>query len=93
MFRKIALIIATSAAVTLASGAGAAERPGFNALGAFSPYEAARPQIRTDVNATAAREAGIRDCNAAAAGLKQYSYGVTESQVYRSCMARHGQVE
>jgi hypothetical protein len=93
MFRKIALIIATSAAVTLASGASAAERSGFNAFGTFSPYEAARPQMQTDAKARAEREASIRDCTTAAAGLKQYTYGVTESQVYRSCMARHGQVE
>jgi hypothetical protein len=42
---------------------------------------------------SAARAAAIRECNARASKYLQATWGVTEIQVYRACMAEHHQVE
>jgi hypothetical protein len=43
---------------------------------------------------TAARAAAIRECNRAAVKYPIPTYGVTfEINVYRACMAQHGQQE
>jgi hypothetical protein len=42
---------------------------------------------------TAARAAALHECSAREAQYSEYDWGVTEIQVYRSCMAEHGQPE
>ena len=42
---------------------------------------------------TAARAAALRACSAREAQYPDYLWGVTEIQIYRSCMAEHGQPE
>lgn len=42
---------------------------------------------------SAGRAAAIRECNRAAAKYPEYLWGDFEIQVYRSCMAQHGQHE
>jgi hypothetical protein len=42
---------------------------------------------------TAARAAALRACTAREAQYPDYLWGVTELQIYRSCMAEHGQPE
>lgn len=45
------------------------------------------------VHMSAARAAALRECNARAAPYIQRDWGVTELQIYRSCMAEHHQPE
>jgi hypothetical protein len=40
-----------------------------------------------------ARAAAIRECNAQSSKYAEYVWGITEIQIYRSCMARHQQLE
>jgi hypothetical protein len=40
-----------------------------------------------------ARAKAIHECNIRAAKYKQYTWGVTEITVYRTCMAEQGQQE
>ena len=40
-----------------------------------------------------ARDTALRDCSNQAQGYSEDTWGNTESQVYRSCMASHGQAE
>jgi hypothetical protein len=42
---------------------------------------------------SAARAAALRECTAREARFSEYLWGDTEIQVYRSCMAEHGQPE
>jgi len=42
---------------------------------------------------TAARAAALRECTGREAQYPEYLWGVTEIQVYRACMAEHGQPE
>jgi hypothetical protein len=35
----------------------------------------------------------LRECNGLAASFRDYSWGITQSDIYRSCEARHGQSE
>ena len=39
------------------------------------------------------RAGALRDCNEQAAGFRDYTWGHTQSDHYRSCMAQHGQPE
>ena len=39
------------------------------------------------------RARALRDCNEQAAGLREYTWGVRSSDVYRACMAGRGEVE
>jgi hypothetical protein len=39
------------------------------------------------------REQALRECNAAVAKYKQYTWGHQEIDIYRTCMANHGQQE
>ena len=39
------------------------------------------------------RARALRDCNGQVDGLREYTWGVRKSDVYRSCMAGYGQVE
>jgi uncharacterized membrane protein len=42
---------------------------------------------------SAARAADLRECNNVAKGYVDYNWGVRQSDVYRACMAEHGQPE
>jgi hypothetical protein len=46
-----------------------------------------------DVQISAARAAAIHECNVLAARYPIHEWGNTQIQLYRSCMARHGQQE
>ena len=39
------------------------------------------------------RARALRECNEQAAGFRDYTWGHTQSDLYRSCMAQHGQPE
>jgi Tfp pilus assembly protein PilE len=45
------------------------------------------------VHMSAARAAALRECNARAEPYIQRDWGVTQLQIYRSCMAEHHQPE
>jgi hypothetical protein len=45
------------------------------------------------VHMSAARVAALRECNARARPYIQRDWGVTELQIYRSCMAEYNQAE
>jgi hypothetical protein len=58
-----------------------------NAYGAVTPFGS--PGER---HVSAARAAAIHQCSAVAARYTEYTWGVQEIQLYRACMAEHGQV-
>jgi hypothetical protein len=84
-FRNLVLAFAI-AAVTASTPALAAgqHRAGFNAY-------AAVPGAAESINAE--RAAALRECNAATSSMRDYTWGVQIADVYRSCMAQHGQPE
>jgi hypothetical protein len=53
---------------------------------AYSAYAASS-------SVTASRAQAIQECNIGSGKLTQYTWGVTQLQVYRACMAQHGQQE
>jgi len=92
MFRKI-VFSATVAALTLASAAQAAERPGYRAFGALTPFDT-QISVQSDAAQTSkARATALADCNRRVAGMSQAAWGVQQASVYRACMAEHGQPE
>ena len=46
-----------------------------------------------DVQISAARAAALQQCNRLAARFPLHDWGNTQIQLYRSCMAQHGQKE
>ena len=62
-----------------------------------TPALAMRHQAGTVYNEgfpiSAARAAALRTCTAREAQYPDYLWGVTAIQIYRSCMAEHGQME
>lgn len=50
-------------------------------------------QAEAQTRMTAARAAAIHECSVLAGRYNEMTYGSTELYLYRSCMARHGQVE
>jgi hypothetical protein len=48
---------------------------------------------RNNNEASAARAADLRECNSQAQGYYDYNWGVRQSDIYRACMADHGQPE
>ena len=83
--RLTAALVLSLAATCTAPPAFARAAPGFN-----SHLEVIGPQLAAD---TAQRMALIRACNAAAAPLREYTWGNEQSDRYRACMAEHGQME
>ena len=77
-------------AVTTAPSLAAGRRAGFNAQAGFSAY-ASVPGAAESVGAD--RAAALRKCNAATANMSEHIWGAQIADVYRSCMARHGQPE
>ncbi len=82
------ILAATIAVVTASSPALAAShhsRAGFNA------YGAAIGQVGESIDAERAQ--ALRDCTGATSKMTDYTWGVQVGDLYRSCMARHGQPE
>jgi len=79
----LAATIAVATASTPALAAGK-HRAGFNAYGAVP---GATESMNTD------RAKALRDCAGATSSMRDYTWGVQVGQVYRSCMADHGQPE
>jgi hypothetical protein len=69
------------ATIALAAAMGFAATPSFAQL------------IDGTVHMSAARAAALRECNARAQPYIQRDWGVTQLQIYRSCMAEHNQAE
>jgi hypothetical protein len=92
MTRKITAT--TIAALTLAFGfaagpASAAHRvahPGYEARAQAMPEEFGNGEM------SGARAQALHECNTGAASkMADYTWGVRKSEVYESCMAKHGQ--
>lgn len=58
-----------------------------------SPAVAQRNNNRNDNEVSSARTADLRECNSQAQGYYDYNWGVRQSDIYRACMAEHGQPE
>ena len=89
-FRKVSTALALGLAVAAATPALAAPRayhPGYNARAQAIPGDMSGDVMSGN------RAAALRECNAKAEPLKQYTWGDQQLEVYRSCMAEHGQVE
>ena len=48
---------------------------------------------RNNNEVSAARAADLRECSSQAQGYYDYNWGVRQSDIYRACMAEHGQPE
>jgi hypothetical protein len=48
---------------------------------------------RNNNEVNAARATDLRECNSQAQGYFDYNWGVRQSDIYRACMAEHGQPE
>jgi len=48
---------------------------------------------RNNNEVSASRAADLRECNSGAQGYYDYNWGVRQSDIYRACMAEHGQPE
>jgi hypothetical protein len=92
MFKTTAMMIVTSALIATSQGAIAAGRSPLDAYGALTPFDTAAT-ARHSSGANGGRAAAMRSCSDAARGFKQTTWGVTQGQMYRSCMARFGQAE
>ena len=82
--RNLVLAFAIAAATTSTPVLAAAKRAGFNA---YASAPGATESISAD------RAAALRECNAATAKMHEHVWGAQIADVYRSCMARHGQPE
>jgi len=60
----------------------------FASAGVLAPLVSAQAQVPS-----AERAAAIHECSTLADRYAETTYGSTEFYLYRSCMARHGQVE
>jgi hypothetical protein len=81
----LALSLATAGAASPALAKHRAARAGFDANAqAIGGELAARASQRA---------AALRQCNAEAAPLLDYTWGEAQSDRYRACMAEHGQME
>ena len=83
-------ILAAAATFFAASLANAepAPRHGHNAYGSAAPLADAGSNEQGSTRASA-----LRECNKAVANIYEYAWGVQLADVYRACMASHGQVE
>lgn len=91
MIKFRVFIAALGVALTLASA------PALAKSRAAHPGYAARAQAIEAVVApdgvSRDRAKALRECNALAAPFKDYTWGNTQSDLYRSCMTQHGQPE
>ena len=90
---KITTALALSLALAAATPALAAQRsqhPGHAARAQAVPTEQTVP---AEGGVSSARAKALQDCVGASGGFTQHSWGTTQSQLYRSCMANHGEAE
>ena len=92
-FTKVTAALVLGVALAAASPALAAQRP-------HHPGHAARAQAVQSEQAvpgvegvSGARAKAIQDCMGTSGRFAQHSWGNTQVQLYRSCMAGHGEVE
>ena len=78
------------AAATPALAAQRSQHPGHAARAQAVPTEQAVPG---EDGVSSARAKALQDCAGASGGFTQHSWGTTQSQLYRSCMAKHGEAE
>jgi hypothetical protein len=93
-FTNITAALALGVALAVASPALAAQRtqhPGHAARAQAVPSQQAAP---ADVEGmSGSRAKAIQDCMGTSGAYSQHGWGNTQSQVYRSCMAGHGEAE
>jgi len=59
----------------------------------YAAYASVTP-FGSPANATASpRDAAVRDCNVLAAPYRESTWGTMQIQLYRTCMAQHGDAE
>jgi hypothetical protein len=93
-FTNVTAALVLGVALASASPALAAQR-------IHNPGHAARAQaVQGDLagpggveGMSGARAKAIQDCNGKSGKFSQTAWGTTQSQVYRSCMTEHGEVE
>jgi uncharacterized low-complexity protein len=93
-FRNAMAALAVAVAVaSAASSAMAAQKR----TPATNPGYAARAQAVEgnvgEANMTKDRDAAIRECSGKANALSQTNWGYMQGNMYRTCMAEHGQME
>lgn len=88
-FQNFARVLAT--ALSLASTPGLAATHATHA-GYTANAQAIEGVIAPD-SISPARERALRECNDRAEPFKNYTWGHAQTDIYRSCMAGHGQPE
>ena len=92
---SLALAVSLGLALTAAAApatARTAHRAGYDAQ-AFAPVGPGEPDGYGGVLISNHRAEALRACNAAASRFVQYNWGEQQSDVYRACMAEHGEAE
>jgi hypothetical protein len=82
--RNLVLAFAIAAVTSSTPALAAAKRAGFNAY-------ASAPGATESISA--GRATALRECNAVTANMREHIWGGQIADMYRSCMARHGQPE
>jgi len=96
-FTKVTAALVLGAALAGASPALAAQR--IHHLGHHLGHDARAQAVQSDLAApgvegmSGARAKAIQDCLGISGKFSQTSWGNTSVQLYRSCMAGHGEVE
>jgi hypothetical protein len=75
------------------NGRASALRSAYQSYGAVTPFGVPAADRNGSGRMSAARAAAIHTCSGEAAKYVEYTWGDFEIQIYRSCMAQHGQVE
>jgi hypothetical protein len=86
----LAFGMAVAAAVSPASAAQRSYHPGHDARAQSIPGQ---PGIANPDGMNGARAKAIQECLGASGKFNQHTWGNTPIQLYRSCMAGHGEVE
>ena len=92
-FTKVTAALALGLALAAATPALAAQRsyhPGHAARAQAVPADQAVPG---EGGVSSARAKALQDCSSMSGGFSQHGWGTTQSQLYRSCMAKHGEAE
>ena len=92
-FTKVTAALVLGVALAGATPALAAQRinhPGFNARAQAVQSEQALPGVE---GVSGSRAKAIQDCMGTSGKFSQTTWGNTSIQLYRSCMAGHGEVE
>lgn len=93
MFRKIVLSSVTIAALSFGSAAHAAEKPGYNAFGALTPFDTQVSVQSDSAQISKSRASALVECSGVVAGRSQSMWGVQQGALFRACMAERGQPE